>query len=87
MNTLVLEMSIVSDQYKIETIALEHELFMDLMYQNNTVLTEGVADTFKKIVEIIKEKLIALKDKFLKAINFMKDKIKEFISKFKKKIF
>lgn len=87
MDVLALEMSIMNDQYKIETIALEHDLFMDLMYQNNTVLTEGVVDTFKKIVGIIKEKLIALKDKFLKAINFMKNKIKEFISKFKKESF
>lgn len=87
MDALVLEMSIMNDQFKIETIALEHELFMDLMYQNNTVLTEEVTDTFKKIVGIIKEKLIALKNKFLKAINFVKDKIKEFISKFKKESF
>ena len=88
MDTTLMEISIKNDQYKLDMLTIEQETFQNIIgYQNNIILTESVADAFKKLVGIIKEKLILIKDKFLDAIDFIKGKIKDFLKRFKKESF
>lgn len=52
MDTYIMEMSILDDEYKLSMLSLEHEMFVNSIGKDN-ILNEGVADIGKKIIEII----------------------------------
>ena len=90
MDTLSMEMSILDDQYKLDILTIEHENFMNIMYNkpegilNESVLLELKMSKTKIIFNKIKELWERFKKWFIEAIKNIMNKIREIKKKFTK---